>query len=291
MSEYKILISKPELGYELLDSGNNEKLERYGNVIISRPDPQALWQKNLSSGEWQKASARFLLKGEKGEWRIKRNILNKWPIEFSGLKFFIKPTPFKHTGLFPEQASNWKWLREKIEIAGRPISVLNLFGYTGGATLACASSGASVVHVDSSRSAVSWARENAEISDLSGKPIRWILDDAVKFVEKEIRRGNKYDGLILDPPAFGHGPNKEIWKIEKDFTNLVLNLEKIISSHPLFVLLSGYAAGYSAIAYENNLEIFKKSFGGVIEKGELAIMEKGSERLLPCGIFARWSLL
>ncbi|MFA5173101.1 MAG: class I SAM-dependent methyltransferase [Candidatus Paceibacterota bacterium] len=290
MSDYKILITKPESGYELLDSGDNEKLERYGDIIISRPDPQALWQKNLPDSDWQKASAKFLLKGEKGEWQIKRSVPSKWPIEFSGLKFFIKPTPFKHTGLFPEQSSNWQWLKEKIKSANRPVSVLNLFGYSGGATLACASSGASVVHVDSSRSAVSWARENAELSGLSEKPIRWIMDDAVKFVEKEIRRGNKYDGLILDPPAFGHGPNKEIWKIEKDFTKLILNLEKLLSSRPLFILLSGYAAGYSAIAYENNLEIFKKRFGGAVEKGELAIMEKGNGRLLPCGIFARWSL-
>lgn len=291
MSSYSILITKSESGYVLLDSGNGEKLERYGEIILSRPDPQALWQKKIPASVWQSASAKFIQKEKKGEWQIKRSVPAKWAIDFSGFKFWIKPTPFKHTGLFPEQSGNWHWASEKIKSAGRPVSILNLFGYTGAATLSAAASGASVVHVDSSKSAVSWARENAELSGLSEKPIRWILDDAVKFVEKEIRRGHKYDGLILDPPAFGRGPSGEVWKIEKDFPKLISNLEKLLSSRPLFVLLSGYASGFSAIAYENNLKSIVEKFGGEIEKGELSIQEEKTGRLLPCGIFARWSSL
>ncbi len=292
-----ILITKPQMEYELLDSGEGEKLERFGNVILSRPDPQALWRKNLDEKEWKKALGNFSREGKEGSWNIKEGMPDKWNINFAHLTFKIKPTPFKHTGIFPEQMPNWEWVREVIKKkkdsvkgdAESEIEVLNLFGYTGGATLACAQAGAKVVHVDSSKGAITWARENAELSELGEKPIRWIQEDARLFVEREIKRGRKYDGIIMDPPAFGHGANKEVWKIEENFLPFIENCFELLKEKPLFFIVNGYAAGYSRIAYENNLLALKKKYGGIIETGELTIEEKGSKRLLPCGIFARWS--
>ncbi len=284
------LILKPAKDYELLDSGEGEKLERFGKMILSRPDPQALWRKHLPESDWKKADAVFSREGKEGSWNMKKDALAKWNIEFGGLKFNIKPTAFKHTGLFPEQALNWQWMESCIKDAGRKVEALNLFGYTGGATLACAQAGADVVHVDSSKSAVAWARENAELSGLAEKPIRWIIEDARVFVEREIKRGRKYDAIIMDPPAFGHGPSKELWKIEDHFLPLVENCMKLLSDKPLFFIINGYSAGYSALAYENNLRSLCDKFGGTIEKGELAIEEKETARLLPCGIFARWRM-
>ncbi|MFA5175492.1 MAG: class I SAM-dependent methyltransferase [Patescibacteria group bacterium] len=293
MSDLTILTTRAENDYELLDSGENEKLERYGKYVLSRPDPQALWPKRLKKEAWQKADAVFSHESKGGFWKLKPGVPEKWKIEFGSLKFWIRPTVFKHTGLFPEQASNWDWIYKLIHsqksIASRHINVLNLFGYTGGATLAAARAGADVCHVDGSKTAIGWARENAELSGLADKPIRWILDDAATFVRREIKRGKKYDGIIMDPPAFGHGPNKEMWKIEEDFLNLLELCEQILSDDPLFFLINGYASGYSSIAYENNLLALKKKYGGEIEKGELTIAESKGERLLPCGIFARWS--
>ena len=309
MQSLKVETTKPSKDYELLDSGEGEKLERFGNIVLSRPDPQALWRKGMS--EWKDVDAKYEHKAEGGEWRYKDGKLDKWAIEFGGLKFWIKPTTFKHVGLFPEQVSNWDWIREIITVPSRrqQISlrgvasretalacghnILNLFAYTGGATLACAQAGASVVHVDSSKSSMTWARENAELSELADKPIRWILEDARAFVKREIKRGNKYDGIIMDPPAFGHGANDEIWKIEEHFLELVEDCASLLTDHPLFFLINGYASGYSAIAYENIFKSLKEKLGGSIEIGELAIEESvrqgNSPRLLPCGIFARWS--
>lgn len=273
--------------YELLDSGEGEKLERYGKIILSRPDPQALWRKNLDEKEWKKADATFTRQESGGEWKYKKEKLEKWSIEFAGLKFWIKPTAFKHTGIFPEHISNWDWLQSILK-NHKEADVLNLFGYTGGATLACAYAGAKVVHVDGSKSAITWARENAELSGLKDKPVRWILEDARVFVKREINRGHKYDGIIMDPPAFGHGAQKEVWKIEDDFISLVEDCFKLLKDKPLFFLINGYSAGYSAIAYNNVLLPLKEKFGGEIEIGELTIEESKSGRLLPCGIFARW---
>jgi 23S rRNA (cytosine1962-C5)-methyltransferase len=313
-----ILTVSPSPDYELLDSGEGEKLERFGAHVLSRPDPQALWPKLLPPTEWKKAEAYFTRNENSAEWTYREGKpLEKWAIEFGGLKFWIKPTAFKHTGLFPEQAMNWEWLREKVKSAKLKVQsedtsspesgveVLNLFGYTGGASLACAQAGAKVVHVDGSKAVVTWARENAELSSLADKPIRWIVEDARAFVEREIRRGRVYDGIIMDPPAFGHGPESELWKIEDDFLALIENCKKLLKpldgarGGPLFFLINGYSAGYSAIAYENNLLSLKEKFGGEIEIGELTIQEsipsheggiKNNEsRLLPCGIFARWS--
>ncbi len=285
--QYSIVTTQAGKGYELFDSGDGEKLERYGQVIVSRPDPQALWAK-LKPEAWKNADAVFTRETKNAGWKFKKNIPEKWPTELSGLKFWIKPTSFKHTGLFPEQASNWTWLQEKISQAKRPISVLNLFGYTGGATLAAAQAGAEVVHVDGSKTAITWARENAELSGLKDKPVRWILDDAALFVKREVKRGKKYDGIIMDPPAFGHGPNGEMWKIEEHFLPFLEMCQSILSDNPLFFLINGYASGYSAIAYQNNLREITKKYGGSVEIGELTIEESESGRLLPAGIFARW---
>jgi len=273
--------------YKLLDSGDGEKLEQFGNVVLSRPDPQALWRKKLDESEWKKADASFSRSEASAEWVYKKKEkLDKWSINYADLKFWIKPTAFKHTGIFPEHITNWDWMREVIR-GNEGVDVLNLFGYTGGASLACAQAGAKVVHVDGSKSAITWARENAELSGLKDKPIRWILEDARLFVEREVKRGNKYDAILMDPPAFGHGANKEVWKIEEDFLPLVENCIKLMKDKPLFFIINGYSAGYSAIAYRNVLEVLVEKFGGSIEIGELTIPEV-SGRELPCGIFARW---
>ena len=302
MKSTTISTTKASADYELIDSGDEEKLERFGNVVLSRPDPQALWHKHLDEGEWKKAVGHFTRSAQEGKWQIKPELGDKkWPINFGGLKFWIKPTAFKHTGLFPEQSTNWDWLREKISSAKDSKSetvptILNLFGYTGGASLACAQAGANVVHVDSSKSAITWARENAELSGLADKPVRWILEDARVFVEREVKRGNKYDGIIMDPPSFGHGLDKDVWKIEEHLLPLVENCFQLLKDKPLFFLMNGYSAGYSAIAYENIQRALVKKYGGAVEIGELTIEESstkgdgaGSSRLLPAGIFARWS--
>ncbi len=273
--------------YELLDSGEEEKLERYGQIIISRPDPQVLWPKSLAKKDWQKADAVFS-RDERVGWKTNKDIPEKWPIKFCDLSFFIKLSPFKHTGLFPEQASNWDWIRDIIRKEKRRINILNLFGYTGGATLASAQAGAEVCHVDGSKSAIAWARDNAGLAGLSVKPIRWILDDAVSFVRREIKRGRHYDGIIMDPPAFGHGPKGEMWKIDANFQELVDLCFTVLSNQPILFLINGYASGYSSIVYENNLLSLIKKYGGQTEKGELTIKETTGQRLLPCGIFARW---
>jgi len=308
MDQSKILTTSSEKDYELLDSGDGEKLERFGKFVLSRPDPQALWSKNLSPAEWDKADGVFNRGGNdmedsddgkgktssknqsssKDRWKLKAAVPEKWQINFAGLKFFIEPTPFKHVGLFPEQKGNWEWMKEKLKNKNAKVEILNLFGYTGGATLACASAGASVVHVDGSKVAITRARENAELSGLANKPIRWILDDAREFVKRELRRGNKYDGIIMDPPSFGRGDKGQVWKIEEDFIPLFNDCLKLLSDKPLFFLINGYAAGYSAIAYVNNLKILQEKFSGTVEGGELTLKGKSS-RLLPCGIFARWS--
>lgn len=284
----KILTTKPSKDYELIDSGDGEKLERFGQYVLRRPDPQALWKKNLDEKIWKQAEASFSRESDNAKWKIKNGMEKEWNIELGGLNFVIKPTAFKHTGLFPEQESNWTWIKERIQKADRPIKVLNLFGYTGGATLATLAVGAEVTHVDGSKSAINWAKQNAEISNLSDKKVRWIEDDARKFVQREIKRGNKYDAIIMDPPAFGHGANNEVWKIEEDFINFLDSCFKILSDQPLFVLINGYSAGYSAIAYQNCLSVLTKNFGGEVESGELTIAESKTERLLPAGIFSRW---
>ncbi len=316
------LTTEPQPDYELLDSGGEEKLERFGEIILARPDPQTLWPERFAASDWGLASSRYIRKGEKWKWvPSKSDLLEGWLITFGGLKFIIKITSFKHTGLFPEQLSNWEWLTEILRkskisemskssaedfvtsaVLGRQTTrlstsphpsfapkVLNLFAYTGGATLAAAQAGAEVAHVDASKTAVAWARENAEASGFADKPVRWIVEDVLVFARREIKRGNKYDAIIMDPPAFGHGPKNELWKIEENFIELVKLCGQLLSEKPLFFLISGYAAGYSPLAFAYNLENIQKKFGGTIEFGDLTIAESNSERLLPAGIFARWN--
>jgi 23S rRNA (cytosine1962-C5)-methyltransferase len=292
-----ILTTTNEKDYELLDSGNGVKLERYGSFVLSRPDPQALWSPLLKK-EWQEADAIFIRKGKHVEWKKKKTFPSSWPINFGGLTFEIRPSSFKHTGLFPEHRGSWEWMAQVItdyqlqitnEGKEHKSKVLNLFGYTGGASLACAKAGAEVTHVDGSKMAISWARKNQELSGLNEKPIRWILDDAVLFLKREVKRGNRYDAILMDPPAFGHGAKGEVWKIEENFQELMELCFQVLSDKPLFFLINGYASGYSPIAYQNNLLPLTEKFGGSIKTGELAIEESKSGRLLPCGIFARWS--
>lgn len=290
MKSIEIFTTEANGDYALLDSGQGEKLEKYGEVVLSRPDPQALWLKQKTTELWRDAQASFERNSLFAKWHFKMGTPKEWIINFLDLRFLVRPTAFKHTGLFPEQGANWLWTEEKIKKADRPISVLNLFGYTGGATLACLRAGASVCHVDGSKTAIEWAQKNAELSGLKDKPVRFLVDDVRKFVEREIRRGNKYDAIIMDPPTFGHGAKKEVWKIETDLLPLLNNVQKILSDKPLFIIINGYAAGYSALAYQNILNPIVKKYGGKIESGELAIREMGETgRLLPAGISARWS--
>lgn len=278
-----ILITKPSEGYTLLDSGDGEKLEQFGEVMLRRPDPQALWSKSLSGSHWQEANAYF-----DKQWIGRKKVPDTWNIEIDGKIFKLKLSAFKHVGLFPEQRENWKWIEQIISNSSRPISVLNVFGYTGGATLSALRGGASVTHVDGSKTAITWARQNAELSSLADKSVRWILDDALAFAKREVKRENRYDAVIMDPPAFGHGPDGEVWKIEKSLPELISLLPKLLTEKPLFVLVNGYAAGYSPIAYGNLLSGLTQTFGGTIETGEVAIEEKENGRLLPAGIFARF---
>lgn len=318
-----IIINKKQKNYELIDSGEGMKLERFGDFIFKRPDPEALWPQSKCFDLWKKADLEFIRKGKETKWLIKKNIPREWQIEYGGYNFIIRPTSFKHNGLFPEQLDNWQWMEEiitnykllitdeKENVSGEEfareeglssrsevergksfrsqhVKVLNLFAYTGGATLACAKAGAEVCHVDASKQVVSWARENAKISGLEDKPIRWIVDDVLLFLKREVKRGNKYDAIIMDPPVFGHGPKDELWKIEDNFLELVKLCTQVLSDDPLFVLINGYTAGYSPIMFENNLKWMMNDFKGKIESGEITIEGSNSKKLLPCGIFARW---
>ena len=286
----EILITEKSTDYELLDSGGGEKLERYGRVILSRPDPQAIWQKSLSVTEWKKADAVFSRIGTTGKWKINKEIKEPWTVSLEGLSFSLKLLPSKHLGLFPEQSAQWKWLSEKITESNKAkaTTVLNLFAYTGGASLACAKAGASVVHVDSSKFAVDFANTNMKNSGLGEKSVRFIVDDVRKFVEREIKRGNKYDIILMDPPVYGKGAKGESWKLDEDLMPLLNRLKKILSPNPLAVVLNGYASGYSAVTYAQMLSVIMADLKGRVSSGELAIKESSGARLLPCGIFARW---
>jgi 23S rRNA (cytosine1962-C5)-methyltransferase len=284
-------ISKKESSYELLDSGSGMKLERFGAFTLARPDPEALWQKQLPESSWKAANATFERKGATGAWKKDATLPKAWTISYGGLSLELRPTSFKHVGLFPEQKEHWDWMTKKLTAAKgeRPLKVLNLFAYTGAATLAAAQIGAEVVHLDSSKVAIEWARKNAELSGLSVAPIRWIEDDALKFLRKELKRGNRYDAIIMDPPAFGHGSGSTLWKIERDFYELIELSLQVLSDTPVALILNGYTAGYSPLTLKNNLISLTAKHGGVLECGELAISEGDGERLLPAGVFARWS--
>ena len=276
--------------YELLDCSGGERLERWGNVVLIRPDPQVIWNTPKEHPLWHRADARYVRSKEGGgHWECRRQLPEAWNINYKDLQFKISPTGFKHTGLFPEQAVNWDMMREKITGAGRSVKVLNLFAYTGGATLAAASAGASVCHVDAAKGMVHWARENAELSSLAERPIRWIVDDCAKFVEREIRRGNTYDAIIMDPPSYGRGPGGEVWKLEDQIYDLVKLCTGVLSDDPLFFLLNSYTTGLSASAMAYVLGVNMQKFSGGVSAEEIGLPVTASGMVLPCGSSAIWS--
>ncbi len=280
------------MNYELVDSGDGRRLEKFGDYLLDRPDPEVLWQKSLPDSEWQKADAVF-----KNSWiltspgGVNKNIPEKWQMEHEGIKFWCKLAPFKHTGVFPEQSGQWDSIRQTIEKSGRLINVLNLFAYTGIATLFAAKAGAKVTHVDASKPAITWANENRELNGMADAPIRWIIDDALKFTEREIKRGVKYDAIIMDPPVYGHGPTGAPWDFSKDFAKLLDNCRQILSDTPLFVLVNAYAISTSSITLANTLQGYFGKSGGQIENGELTLKESSAGRLLSTGIWAKHTFI
>ncbi len=275
--------------YEVLDTSSGEKLERWGDYILVRPDPQVIWNTPHAAPEWKRKNGHYHRSSKGGgQWEF-FDLPEQWEISYGELTFHLKPFSFKHTGLFPEQAVNWDWAGRRIRNAARPVKVLNLFAYTGGATVACARAGASVVHVDASKGMVTWAKENAAASGLADAPIRYLVDDCVKFVEREIRRGNRYDGIIMDPPSYGRGPKGEIWKIEEKVFPLVQLCAKLLSEDPLFFLINSYTTGLqpAVLSYLMNLELVKR-FGGIVEAEEIGLPVRGGDFVLPCGASGRW---
>lgn len=275
--------------YEVLDTSNGEKLERWGDYFLVRPDPQVLWDTPKKLRQWKKPNGHYHRSHKGGgQWEF-FDLPKTWDIQYKELKFHLQPFSFKHTGLFPEQAVNWDWFSEKIRKANRPVKVLNLFAYTGGATLAAAAAGASVTHVDASKGMVNWAKENAQLSGLREKPIRWLVDDCVKFVEREIRRGNHYDGIIMDPPSYGRGPKGEIWKIEEKIYPFIELCTKILSDDPLFFLVNSYTTGLqpAVLTYMLETQVAAK-FGGKVVSDEIGLPVSSNGLVLPCGASGRW---
>ena len=280
--------------YEILDTSRGEKLERWGDYLLVRPDPQVIWDTERKAPGWKRMNGHYhRSKKGGGEWEF-FDLPEQWTIQYplcqgqNTLAFNLKPFSFKHTGLFPEQAANWDWFGEKIRNAGRPVKVLNLFAYTGGATLAAAASGASVTHVDASKGMVGWAKENARSSGLGEAPIRWIVDDCVKFVEREIRRGNHYDGIIMDPPSYGRGPKGEIWKIEEAIHPLIRLCAQLLSDEPLFFLVNSYTTGLAPAVLTYMIATELKKYNGTVDSQEVGLPVTASRLVLPCGASGRW---
>lgn len=275
--------------YELLDCSQGEKLERWGEVYLVRPDPQAIWDTPRKNRHWQTRNARYVRSESGGGSWEKGSIPDAWEMHYRELSFRVKPMNFKHTGLFPEQAANWDWAMERIRNAGRPIRVLNLFAYTGAATVACLKAGAEVCHVDAAKGMVAWAKENAVASGVSTAPVRWIVDDCIKFVEREIRRGKRYEVIIMDPPSYGRGPGGEIWKLEQSLWPFVSLCANVLSEQPLFVLINSYTTGLSPSVLSYVTEsIFSARFGGAAEARELCLPVTESGLYLPCGASCRY---
>lgn len=275
--------------YEVIDTSKGEKLERWGKYLLVRPDPQVLWDTPKNHKGWKKMNGHYHRSNRGGgEWEF-FDLPKQWTINYKNLTFNLQPFSFKHTGVFPEQATNWDWFSDKIRKAGRPIKVLNLFAYTGGATLSAAAAGASVTHVDASKGMVTWAKENAKSSGLGEAPIRYIVDDCVKFVEREIRRGNTYDAIIMDPPSYGRGPKGEIWKIEESIYPFVQLCTKVLSNKPLFFLINSYTTGLqpAVLAYMMGTELVPR-FGGVVSADEIGLPVSSNGLTLPCGASGRW---
>jgi 23S rRNA (cytosine1962-C5)-methyltransferase len=295
MSEHsgmqEVLLADGWEDYQLLETGDGMKLERWGDVVLVRPDPQVIWPKRKGATwrEWDGYYHRSEAGG--GSWEFRRDLPESWVLQYRGLKFKIRPTDFKHTGLFPEQAANWDWYAQKIRqatAAGRDIQVLNLFGYTGAATVCCAAAGASVCHVDAAKGMVQWCRDNAALSGLASAPIRYITDDCLKFVNREARRGRKYDAIIMDPPTYGRGAGGEMWKLELHLWKLLEECRALLSERPLFFLINSYTSKLSPLALKNLLgELFPHA-GGIISTGEIGLPGQHDGKVLPCGIFGRW---
>ncbi len=279
--------------YTCIDAGNGEKLEQWKGIVLRRPDPQAIWPADTDSGSWQKADAVYHRSNKGGgRWEYRKDLPESWTVNYKSLTFKVSPTGFKHTGLFPEQAVNWDWMTDLIRFhAHEEIRVLNLFAYTGAATMACAAAGAAeVVHVDAAKGMVQWAKENRDLSNLDDRKIRFIVDDCLKFVEREKRRGRTYHGILMDPPSYGRGPNGEMWKFEKEITGLIRACLDILDKNALFFLINSYTTGFSSIVLEDLMKvmILPEHPDGVIETGEVAIPVRDRDLMLPCGIYGRW---
>jgi len=277
--------------FEVIDTGEGDKLERWGNFVLRRPDPQIIWPIQNEDEQWRKADAHYHRSSSGGgQWQIRnKEMPERWTISYEELRFHIKPTSFKHTGLFPEQAVNWSWMMNKIRNANRPIRVLNLFAYSGGATVACAAAGAEVCHVDAAKGMVQWAKENAALSGLEDAPIRYITDDVFKFVQREQRRGRQYDAIIMDPPSYGRGPKGETWKLEENLFPFLQTCMTIMSDNPLFLLINSYTTGLSPTVLQHLLTMsMGNKYGGEINCGEIGLPITRSGLALPCGILGRW---
>ena len=288
-----IWISDAWKDYEVLDTSNGERLERWGKHILVRPDPQVIWNTPHKAKEWKNFDAKYIRSNTGGGRWTEHNLPERWQIKYKDyLTFNVKPMNFKHTGVFPEQAANWDFIRDTVAEASakRPVRVLNLFAYSGGATLAAAAGGAEVFQVDASKGMVAWAKENAQASGLADRKIHWIVDDCAKFIQREIRRGRKYDGIIMDPPSYGRGPSGEIWKMETSFFPVLEETAKILSDDPLFVIINSYTTGLapSAVSYAADV-VFGSKHGGKCVAGELGLPVKSSGLMLPCGATGRWT--
>lgn len=277
--------------YELIDTSEGERLERWGNIILIRPDPQIIWNTPEKNPLWKKAHARYHRSSSGGgKWEQYRKIPDVWQISYRNIVFRIKPMGFKHTGVFPEQAANWDFVDGVIKKSHKQLNVLNLFAYTGGATLACLNAGAKVCHVDASKGMVQWAKENADVSGLSDKPVRWIVDDCIKFVQREKRRGNKYDGIIMDPPSYGRGPGGEVWKLEEQLYSLVQLCSEVLSDDARFFILNSYTTGLSPAVMEYLLgTVLIPKFGGNVTSDEIGLRVTDTGLVLPCGSTALWT--
>ncbi len=294
--QIQVFCSKGWVDYELLDTGEREKLERFGKYIFVRPYEDAVWPKALTKEvqeKWAKADGKFWSSkaGAKAGWKMSRTVLDKWEMEYKGIKFLAMPTPFRHMGFFPEQASHWDFIEERIKNSGKKVKLLNLFGYTGVASLFALRAGAEVTHVDASKQVLNWAKENQKINaELTDAPMRIIEDDAIKFLEREIKRGNKYDAVIMDPPKFGRGPRGEVWKIEEMLPKLLAQVLQVLSNKPLFVILTSYATDSSSLSLGYALKDIMQMSGGEVESGELCVLEKSKGRFIPLANTAIWEV-
>jgi len=285
----ELLITDGWDDYRLIDTGEGRKLERFGSAVLDRPEPQAIWQKS-DPGQWKHADAAFEAKedAEQGAWQYRKGRLGDWSMQVMDLDIRLRATSFRHVGIFPEQIEHWRWMEARIAADQRPLSVLNLFGYTGVASLICARAGAKVTHVDASKKAIAWTRENQAVSGLEDKPIRWICDDAVKFVQRELRRGNSYDAILLDPPRYGRGPNNEVWHLFEMLPGLVSDCTKLLSNKPSFMILTAYAVRLSFLTLHEVMRDHLAGRGGEIDSGELVVRDQAGGRRLSTSLYARW---